>query len=140
MSKKTILLAVTLFAQVAYGQKVDVYQRPVQVERSRDYDAIHYKISLNVDLDKKWSRVQIDVNSSHINTDYNYVPGPPVYRKYDMGETDVLVMPNYRILPSSATTQSELSIDIVPINTGLPFWDNSFTSCATALNFSFSVL
>src|SRR3989339_2257071 len=53
MSKKTILLAVTLFAQVAYGQKVDVYQRPVQVERSRDYDAIHYKISLNVDLDKK---------------------------------------------------------------------------------------
>ena len=75
----------------------------------------------NVDLDKKWSRVQIDVNSSRTNTDYNYVPSPPVYRKYDMGETDVLVMPNYRILPSSATTQSELSIDIHPLNSSILF-------------------
>lgn len=75
----------------------------------------------NVDLDKKWSKVQIDVNSSRTNTDYNYVPGPPVYRKYDMGETDVLVMPNYRILPSSASTQSELSIDIHPLNSSILF-------------------
>ncbi|MFA6126882.1 MAG: M1 family metallopeptidase [Bacteroidales bacterium] len=49
---QTILLFL-LISQIAYGQKVDVYQRPVQVERSRDFDAIRYKISLQLDLDKK---------------------------------------------------------------------------------------
>ncbi len=53
MKRIVLILMVGLCAQVAFGQKVDVYQRPVQVERSREYDAIHYKISLNVDLDKK---------------------------------------------------------------------------------------
>jgi aminopeptidase N len=46
-----IFLFITL--QFAITQKVDVYSRPVQSERSRDFDAIHYKISLNIDLDKK---------------------------------------------------------------------------------------
>jgi aminopeptidase N len=40
-------------SQIAYGQKVDVYSRPVQVERSREFDALHYRISLNVDMEKK---------------------------------------------------------------------------------------
>lgn len=35
------------------AQKINVYDRPVQVERSRDYDAKHYRIELKVDLDKK---------------------------------------------------------------------------------------
>jgi aminopeptidase N len=34
-------------------QKNAIYQRPVQVERSRDFDALHYDISLNVDMDQK---------------------------------------------------------------------------------------
>jgi hypothetical protein len=71
----------------------------------------------NVDLEKKWSRIQIDKNNTTpINQDYRYIPGPPVYQKYDIGETDVLVMPNYRVLPGTNTTQSELSIDIHPLN------------------------
>lgn len=53
MKMKGILGLVILSAQIVYGQKVDLYKRPVQVERSRDFDAIHYRISLNVDLDNK---------------------------------------------------------------------------------------
>jgi aminopeptidase N len=30
-----------------------VYSRPIQAERSRDFDAIHYKVTLKVDLDNK---------------------------------------------------------------------------------------
>jgi aminopeptidase N len=36
-----------------YAQSVDVYQRPVQKERSRDYDVKHYRIALTFDLDNK---------------------------------------------------------------------------------------
>ena len=35
------------------AQKINVYDRPVQVERSRDFDAKHYRIELKVDLDTK---------------------------------------------------------------------------------------
>jgi aminopeptidase N len=44
-----LLSAISLVTQVTLAQKVDVYQRPVQVERSREFDALHYKISLVVD-------------------------------------------------------------------------------------------
>lgn len=52
---KTVLSLIFLFLamQIAVAQKVDVYSRPVQTERSRDFDAIHYKVTLKVDLDKK---------------------------------------------------------------------------------------
>ena len=52
---KTVSFIIVLFLslQFANAQKVDIYKRPVQAERSRDFDAIHYKITLNVDLDKK---------------------------------------------------------------------------------------
>ncbi|MFQ5770165.1 MAG: M1 family metallopeptidase, partial [bacterium] len=39
--------------QVVYAQKIDIYHRPKQTERSRDYDAIHYRIKLKFDEDKK---------------------------------------------------------------------------------------
>ena len=35
------------------AQQTDIYQRPVQIERSRDYDALHYRVSLTFDLDEK---------------------------------------------------------------------------------------
>ncbi len=53
MKTAKYLIVCSLVSQLAFGQKVDVYQRPVQVERSRDFDAIHYRISLNVDLEGK---------------------------------------------------------------------------------------
>ena len=35
------------------AQQVDVWSRPVQVERSRSFDFIHYRVSLTFDLDAK---------------------------------------------------------------------------------------
>lgn len=35
------------------AQQIDVYQRPVQHERSREFDAIHYRITLDVDMENK---------------------------------------------------------------------------------------
>lgn len=89
----------------------------------------------NVDHEKKWSRMQIDKNKiTPINPDYRYIPGPPVYQKYDIGETDVLVMPNYRVLPGTNSTQSELSIDIHPLNPAIMF------AGANATNWPFSTI
>jgi aminopeptidase N len=53
MNGKYFVLMIVLIAQCAYGQKVDVYSRPVQAERSREFDAIRYRISLTVDMNKK---------------------------------------------------------------------------------------
>ena len=39
--------------QPVVAQKIDVYQRPVQHERSRDFDALHYRVSLNIDMENK---------------------------------------------------------------------------------------
>ena len=33
--------------------QIDIYSRPTQVERSHDFDVIHYKVELTFDLDKK---------------------------------------------------------------------------------------
>jgi aminopeptidase N len=43
------------------AQEVDVWNRPVQVERSRSLDFIHYRVSLTFDLDAKafWGENQI---------------------------------------------------------------------------------
>ena len=54
MRLKNVILALILITPFAQAQKVDVYERPVQHERSREFDAIHYKIILDVDLDKKF--------------------------------------------------------------------------------------
>ncbi|MBK7630611.1 MAG: T9SS type A sorting domain-containing protein [Ignavibacteriales bacterium] len=89
----------------------------------------------NVDNELKWSRIQADKNAvSPVQSDYNYIQGPPVFQKYDFGETDVLVMPNYRILPATNTTQSELSIDIHPSNPNILF------ASANATNWPFSTI
>ena len=74
------------------------------------------------DIEKKWSRIQEDKNTvTPIDPNFKYVPGPPVYRKYDIGATDALVMPNYRVFPGTNSTQSELSIDIHPLNPAIMF-------------------
>lgn len=50
-----LLFALLIFSSlILYAQKIDVYKRPLQYERSRDYDARHYRIELTFDLDKKY--------------------------------------------------------------------------------------
>ena len=47
-----------------YAQSVDVYQRPVQKEKSRDYDVKHYRITLTFDLDNKSFRGETRITLS----------------------------------------------------------------------------
>ena len=55
-TKKSIILLLLLFSlfYISDAQKVDVYKRPFKYERSRDYDAKHYRIALAFDLDNKY--------------------------------------------------------------------------------------
>jgi len=53
MKAYKLILVFFLFAPLAFAQKVDVYSRPVQVERSREFDALRYRVTLKVDMDRK---------------------------------------------------------------------------------------
>lgn len=46
------ILPLSFFLQAQQAQ-LDIYNRPRQFERSRDYDAKHYRVELTFDLDKK---------------------------------------------------------------------------------------
>jgi aminopeptidase N len=60
-----IITTVTSLLFISYAQKDDIYKRPRQFERSRDYDAKHYRINLTFDLDKKkfWGTNTITLTS-----------------------------------------------------------------------------
>ena len=48
MCLAALLIAVAL-VPMASAQSADIYSQPVQAERSRTYDALHYKVSLRFD-------------------------------------------------------------------------------------------
>jgi len=64
--RKFYLVFVLLFTCSfhTFAQKIDVYKRPIQVERSRDYDAKHYRIQLTFDFGKKkfWGENRITLS------------------------------------------------------------------------------
>ena len=78
---------------------------------------------------KKWSRIVRD-NNIFIpeNPNYKYVIPQQESRHYSFGETDAVVQANYRVLPTTNTTQSELSIDIHPTNPNVLFAGSNGTS------------
>jgi aminopeptidase N len=53
MKKLLITLLLILMAATTLLAQTDIYSRPEQVERSHNFDAIHYKVSLNFDLEAK---------------------------------------------------------------------------------------
>lgn len=96
-----------------------------------------YSQTSNEELDKKWSRIKIDEKLITPSTsDYKYIPNP-YSQRYKYGQTEAIVSPNYRIKPTSNTTQSELSIDIHPTNSNIFFAGSNSTgwsgSSATTL-------
>ena len=48
-----IAVAVLALVPALSGQTVDYAKKPLQSERSRSYDALHYLIKLELDLDRK---------------------------------------------------------------------------------------
>jgi aminopeptidase N len=64
LDRRTPGLAAALFISALSplsAQQVDVWSRPIQVERSRSIDFIHYRVSLTFDLDSRvfWGENQI---------------------------------------------------------------------------------
>lgn len=59
-----IILIVSASISLSAGQ-IDIYKRPRQFERSRDYDAKHYRLELTFDLDEKifWGTNTITLTS-----------------------------------------------------------------------------
>ena len=57
--------------QICYGQQVDVYSRPLQSERSRDYDAIHYRVKLRFDEERKIFWGENTITMSPFNDGFN---------------------------------------------------------------------
>jgi len=75
------------------------------------------------DYSKIWSKVEIDPKGS-TGTDfsnYRYIPAEPEIKTFNVNGLDVVVYPNYRLKPTTNTTQSELSIDIHPTNNSILF-------------------
>lgn len=73
--------------------------------------------------DKIWSRISIDPNSSNefFDPNYKYLEPKQVPKFYSLDNAEVTVNPNYRPKPTTNTTQSETSIDIHPLNSGILF-------------------
>ena len=53
--KKTCVMLILVFVLVPllFSQRIDFYKKPKQFERSRDYDAIHYRIKISLDIENK---------------------------------------------------------------------------------------
>ena len=73
MKPVSLIIIPFLIIQLCFAQKVDVYQRPVQLERSRDFDAIHYKITLNVDMDKKMLAGENQIILTPLNDNFDKI-------------------------------------------------------------------
>ncbi len=70
--KKLISILVILLSLsfLLNAQKINVYQRPLQTERSRDFDAKHYRIALTFDLDKKYFEGENQITLSPLRDDF----------------------------------------------------------------------
>lgn len=70
------LISILFLLMVDLGlsaQGLDIYQRPVTLEPDRDFDAIHYKIKLEIDVDGKQLRGQNTVTLTPLRKDLNRV-------------------------------------------------------------------
>ena len=58
---KQYILIFLLLSSILSAQKVDIYKRPLNFERSHDYDAVHYKLEFKFDMEKKiyWGENQV---------------------------------------------------------------------------------
>ena len=75
------------------------------------------------DYEKIWSKIELDPKSSFFYdlSNYRYIPAEQKIRTFNINGLDVVVYPNYRLRPTSNTTQSETSIDIHPTNNNILF-------------------
>lgn len=83
---------------------------------------------------KIWSKIFIDQNSTGSDPIPNFEYKPPLQipRVFNLENTEVTVNPNYRPKPTTNTTQSELSIDIHPLDGNIIFGSANATAWPVA--------
>jgi aminopeptidase N len=55
------------------AQQIDIYRRPVKFEPDRDFDALHYKVILDVDIQEKQLTGQNTITLTPLRSDLNIV-------------------------------------------------------------------
>jgi hypothetical protein len=75
----------------------------------------------NIEEDKRWTRIKVNPENI-IPEDKNYkYTDNHFYQFHKLGSIEAIVNPNFRILPASNSTQSEISVDIHPTNPNILF-------------------
>ncbi|MFC2103057.1 hypothetical protein ACFLSS_01380 [Bacteroidota bacterium] len=86
------------------------------------------------DINKKWSKIEIDHNYIPVSSDYKWEERQYESRSYNFGTDEITVDPNFRPWPGTNTTQSELSVDVHPLDV------NTIFASANATNWPVSTL
>jgi hypothetical protein len=86
------------------------------------------------DNDKKWSKIGIDHNYIPVSSDYKWDQKNYQSRSYNFGTDQITVDPNFRPWPGSNSTQSEMSVDVHPLDV------NTIFCSANATNWPFSTI
>ncbi|MFH0946519.1 MAG: M1 family aminopeptidase [Planctomycetota bacterium] len=68
---RLFLVPVLLSVDTLHAQAIDVFDRPVQLERSRDFDAQHYCVTLAFDLEAKSFRGENHVTLTPLQNGWN---------------------------------------------------------------------
>ncbi|NCS88441.1 MAG: hypothetical protein GW789_06835, partial [Ignavibacteria bacterium] len=80
-------------------------------------------------LPKIWSKILIDKNyDAQPLGEYIFTPAPQQITKVRLKKTEAIVYPNFRPLPTTNTTQSEMSVDIHPLNANIVFGSANTTT------------
>lgn len=73
MKKFTILFVLLSICLITIGQQTDIYSRPIQHEPDRSFDALHYRIELDVDMDEWKLSGQNTITLSPLNNNLETV-------------------------------------------------------------------
>ncbi|MBN8546878.1 MAG: T9SS type A sorting domain-containing protein [Ignavibacteria bacterium] len=82
------------------------------------------------DLSKYWTRLTLDQNFATAAGDnsFIYVPAPNINRYVRVTGAEATLYPNFRPFPTTNSTQSELSIDVHPLNMNILLLSANSTS------------
>ena len=73
LNKLIVACLLMMVSITTMAQKVDVYSRPIQHERDRSYDALHYLIELDVDA----RRLELKVDEAELDQRRQQWKQPP---------------------------------------------------------------
>ena len=115
-----ILLVATFLQAPLTAQQVDVWSRPIQTERTRTHDFIHYQVRLTFDLDNTlWSVRQAIGNAERhmrawLDTE---VPGfNDQFRREDLLRTRELLLPQYPEIRHDLTQMRQRADEFIDLS------------------------